>query len=223
MPARTGRPPRISRADIVSAAHRIIDEEGTQGLTMRRLAREVGTTPMALYHHVHDKDELLQLLLDDYATGLPRPELPGESGDPGERIVAAAIAMRGALIGVPWIVEVLRADDLMSVHALWYPETIIDAAVRAGLTPEAAVDLYRIIWHYTAGEITARAAATRRRKDGRPTYRGQVFANLDATRLPRLAALGEHWEELTTRDTYDKGVRAIVDGLLTPVPPDARP
>jgi AcrR family transcriptional regulator len=223
MPARTGRPPRISRADIVSAAHRIIDEEGAQGLTMRRLAREVGATPMALYHHVQDKDELLRLLLDDYAAGLPRPELPDGSGDPGERVVAAAIAMRGALIGVPWIVEVLRADDLMSVHALWYPETIIDAAVRAGLTSEAAVDLYRIIWHYTAGEITARAAATRRREDGRPTYRGRVFANLDAARLPRLAALGEHWEELTTRDTYDKGVRAIVHGLLGPVPPDVRP
>ncbi len=198
----------------MSAAHRVIEEEGTQGLTMRRLAREVGATPMALYHHVRDKDELLQLLLDDYAATVPRPEMPADGGDPGELVVTAAVAMRDALIGVPWIVEVLRADDLMSVHALWYPETIIDAAVRAGLTPEAAVDLYRIIWHYTAGEITARAAAARRREDDRPTYRGQVFATLDAAELPRLAALGERWEELTARDTYDKGVRAIVHGLL---------
>ncbi|MDP9864135.1 MULTISPECIES: TetR/AcrR family transcriptional regulator [Streptosporangium] len=214
MPARTGRPPKISRADIVSAAHRIIDAEGTQGLTMRRLAREVGATPMALYHHVHDKDELLHLLLDEYAAGLPRPELPDDS--PAERVVAAATAMHGALVGCPWIVEVLRADDLMSVRALWYPETIIDAAVHAGLSPEAAVDAYRIIWHYTAGEITARAAAARRREEDRPTYRSQVFATLDPAELPRLAALGERWEELTARDTYDKGVRAIVDGLLRP-------
>ncbi|MEU8141357.1 helix-turn-helix domain-containing protein [Nonomuraea sp. NPDC048901] len=211
MPARTGRPPKISRADIVSAAHRLIEAEGTESLTMRRLAREVGTTPMALYHHVHDKEELLLLLLDDYAAAMPRPELPDE---PGERMAAAAIAMHDALAGVPWIVDVLRADDLLSVNALWYPEMIIDAAVRAGLPLERAVAAYRIIWHYTAGEITARAAALRRREQGGPTYRRQVFAALDAEALPRLAAVGERWEELTARDTYGEGLRALVAGLL---------
>ncbi|MDR8410410.1 TetR/AcrR family transcriptional regulator [Nonomuraea sp. 3-1Str] len=218
MPARTGRPPKISKADIVSAAHRVIDEEGTQALTMRRLAREVDATPMALYHHVRDKDELLLLLLDDYAAGVPRPEPQAGSADPGERIVAAAVAMRVALMDVPWIVEVLRADDLMSARALWYPEQIIDAAVQAGLTAEDAVDAYRIIWHYTAGEIAARAAAARRREDGRPTYRSQVFENLDAAQFPRIASLGGRWEELTARDTYAKGVRALVRGLLSPPP-----
>ncbi|WP_067168544.1 helix-turn-helix domain-containing protein [Microtetraspora niveoalba] len=215
MPTRTGRPPRISKTDILAAAHRVIGSEGTQALTMRRLAREVGTTPMALYHHVRDKDELLLMLLDDYAAGVPRPEPPAGAA-PGERVVAAAVAMRGALMGVPWIIEVLRADDLMSVRALWYPEEIIDASVLAGLTPEEAVDVYRIIWHYTAGEITARAAAARRREDDRPTHRSEVFENLDAARLPRLAALGAQWEELTARDTYDKGIRALVRGLLPP-------
>ncbi|MFF5210153.1 TetR/AcrR family transcriptional regulator [Streptosporangium sp. NPDC000396] len=214
MPARTGRPPKISRADIVSAAHRIIDTEGTQGLTMRRLAREVGTTAMALYHHVRDKNELLQLLLDEYAAGVEMPE-PHED-DPVERVVAAATAMREALVGCPWIVEVLRADDLLSVRALWYPETIIDGLLRAGLTPEEAVDAYRIIWHYTAGEISARATAARRREENRPTYRSRIFAELDPATLPRLAALGERWEELTARDTYDKGIRALVHGLLPP-------
>ncbi|WP_433257788.1 TetR/AcrR family transcriptional regulator [Streptosporangium sp. CA-135522] len=219
MPARTGRPPKISRADIMSAAHRIIDAEGIQGLTMRRLAREVGTTAMALYHHVRDKDDLLQLLLDEYAAGIEMPELHDE--DPVERVAAAATAMRQALIGCPWIVEVLRSDDLLSVRALWYPETIIDGLVRAGLTPEEAVDGYRIIWHYTAGEISARAAVARRREKDRPTYRSRIFTDLDPVKLPRLAALGERWEELTARDTYDKGVRALVHGLLRP-PADRR-
>ncbi|MGN9845535.1 TetR/AcrR family transcriptional regulator [Nonomuraea sp. H19] len=212
MPARKGRPARISRAEIVSAAHRVIEEDGVAGLTMRRLAREVGSTPMALYHHVHDKEELLLLLLDDYAAAMPRPEPPD---DPRECVVIVAMAMRAALSGCPWIVDVLRADDLLSVGALWYPEKIIDAAVRAGLTMERAVAVYRIIWHYTAGEIGARAAAGKRRAEGGPTYRERVFAELDGAEFPRLAEVGRRWEELTARDTYELGLRALVTGLLT--------
>ncbi|GII78603.1 TetR family transcriptional regulator [Sphaerisporangium rufum] len=180
-------------------------------LTMRRLAREVGTTAMALYHHVRDKEELLLLLLDDYAAGLPRPDLPE---DPRERVVTAAMAMHEAVSGCPWAVDVLRADDLLSVGALWYPERIVDAAVRAGLTVEDAVDAYRIIWHYTAGEIAGRAAARRRRQEGGTTYRERAFAELDAEEFPRLSEVAGRWEELTARDTYAKGVRALVDGLL---------
>lgn len=41
-----------------------MDGEGLDRLTMRRLADEVGTTPMALYHHVRNKDDLLVLLLE---------------------------------------------------------------------------------------------------------------------------------------------------------------
>ncbi|MEV4219165.1 helix-turn-helix domain-containing protein [Nonomuraea sp. NPDC049725] len=209
---RTGRPPKISRADIVAAAHRVIEEDGVESLTMRRLAREVGSTAMALYHHVRDKEELLLLLLDDYAASRPRPaELPEE---PRERVVAVATAMREALSGCPWIVDVLRADDLLSVGALWYPEQIIDAAVEAGLTTESAVDAYRIIWHYTAGELGGRAAARRRRAQGGSTYRERVFAELDAEEFPRLAEVGRRWEELTAKDTYDRGLRALVGGLL---------
>ncbi len=212
MPTRTGRPPKISRDAILAAAHRIVDTEGPDALTMRRVAREVGTTAMALYHHVRDKDDLLRLLLDDYAAGVPLPD--PVSDDPAGRAVEAATAMRAALAPRPWIVDVLRADDLLARRALRFPEAIIDAFMTGGLDAEDAVDAYRIIWHYTAGEISARAAATRRRTDDRLTYREQVFTGLDPAELPRLAALGERWEELAGRDTYDKGLRALVHGLL---------
>lgn len=213
MPARTGRPPKISRAEIVSAASRIIDEQGIEALTMRQVAREVGTTAMALYHHVRDKTELLQLLLDEHAARIEMPE-PIED-DPVGQVVATATAMRDALNGRPWVVDVLRSDDLLSPRALHYNELIVDGFQRAGLSAEDAVDGYRIIWHYTAGEISGRAAATRRRADESPTYRSKVFADIDPAQHPRLAAVGERWEELTARDTYAKGLRALVTGLLS--------
>ncbi|MER7580697.1 TetR/AcrR family transcriptional regulator [Kitasatospora sp. NPDC097691] len=209
----TGRPPRISREEVVDAARRIVTEEGVGKLTMRRLAAEVGSTPMALYHHVRDKEELLVLLLDDHAARTLRPT--GLPAEPRERVVAAASAIHGALAACPWIVEVLTADDLMSTHALWFVEQIVDGLVDCGLPLDRAVQGYRAIWYYTAGEIVVRATAARRRTaDDRPTYREQVFAGLDPAELPRLAQVADRWEPITAEDTYPDGLRALVAGLL---------
>ncbi|MFI9159439.1 TetR/AcrR family transcriptional regulator [Kitasatospora aureofaciens] len=209
----TGRPPRISREELVDTARRIVTEEGVERLTMRRLASEVGSTPMALYHHVRNKEELLVLLLDDHAARTLRPtELPSE---PRERVVAAAAAIHEALSACPWIVEVLTADDLMSTHALWFVEQLVDGLVDCGLSLERAVQGYRAIWYYTAGEIVVRTTAARRRAgNDRPTYREQVFAGLDADEYPRLAQVADRWEPLTAQDTYRDGLRALVAGLL---------
>ncbi|KJS61539.1 TetR/AcrR family transcriptional regulator [Streptomyces rubellomurinus] len=208
-----GRPPRFSRQEVVDTARRLVDAEGVDRLTMRRLAAEIGSTPMALYHHVRNKEELLVLLLDDYAgRTLRRRELPA---DPRERVLAAAEAIHRALADCPWIVEVLTADDLMATSALWYVEQIVDGLIACGLTPEQAVHGYRSLWYYTAGEIVVRATAARRRADSdRATYREQVFAGLDPAELPRLARLGARWADLTAEDTYPAGLRALLTGLL---------
>lgn len=212
---RTGRPPKISRAEIVGAADAVIAADGPAALTMRRVATELGCTPMALYHHVRDKDELLRLLLEDYADQVEWPPLPE---NPRERVITAARAMHDVLAARAWMVEILAADDLLGIAALWAPEAIIDGAVACGLTLDEAARTYRIIWHYTAGEIIIRARSSRRAAAGRPTFREKVFADLDPETLPRLAELGPRWVGLTTEDTYLLGLRALISGLIGPEP-----
>lgn len=211
-PARTGRPPKISRDDIVAAATAIIDTDGVEKLTMRRLATELGCTAMALYHHVRDKEDLLRLLLNDYADRVQWPPLPG---DPRERIIVAATAMHEVLAARPWIVEVITADDLLGISALWFAESIVAGAMDCGLTADRAVHAYRIIWHYTAGEIIIRSRSAARAAEDRPTYREQIFADLDPQALPRLAELGPRFLVAAADDTYAQGLAALVDGLLS--------
>ena len=212
--SRTGRPPKLSLPEIIEAARGIVDEDGVAKLTMRRLAQELGSTPMAVYHHVRDKEELLLLLLDAYAeTNMLKPELPD---DPRERVIVTALALHDSLVRVPWIVEVLTADDLFSHAALWYVERIVDGAVACGLTADQAVHAYRAIWYYTAGEIIIRRNADRRRAgDDRPTYRDRAFAELDGSAYPRLGEVGGRWADLTARDTFEPGLRALVTGLTS--------
>jgi hypothetical protein len=83
-----------------------------------------------------------------------------------------------------------------------------------------AVDAFRGIWYYTVGEILVRAHSARRRAGERP-WRDIDFSNFDPSRLPRLAALGDQWPVLASRDTYPQGLRAFVDGLLAQARPAA--
>lgn len=211
--APTGRPPRTSRDDILRSAQVLLDRDGWEHLTIRRLAAEVGTSPATVYNHVRDKEDLLVQLLNGYAAEIPRAALPGT---PRDRIAAAATLIHDALAARPWAVEILTADDLLGVDALWLVEAMVDGAITAGLSPEDAVHLYRSIWYYTAGEILIRAHRIRRRaRSSTATYRDRVFAALeDTSAYPRLIALADRWPDLSTEDTYRQGLLALIDGAL---------
>lgn len=212
---RTGRPPVTSRAEILAAARRLIERDGWEKLTIRRLAAELGIGATTLYHHVRDREELLVQLINDYADRTLRPDLPD---DPRERIVVAATAIHDSLAEWPWAAEVLAADGFLGLlgdSALTMVETILAGAIDSGCTPERAVDVFRGIWYHTVGEILVRAHSERRWADGeRPTQRDTGFADLDASRQPRLAALAARWPELAARDTYPEALHVLVDGLL---------
>ena len=70
------RPARapLSREAIVDAALRVLDREGAAGLSMRRVADELGTGPASLYWHVANKDALIDLIVDRVAGEVPLPE-----------------------------------------------------------------------------------------------------------------------------------------------------
>src|SRR6478672_7441524 len=71
-----GRPPTIDREAVLDAALRLLDAEGVDALTMRRLASELGVSAMAPYRHVGSKDELLMVLVDRLAARLVYPARP---------------------------------------------------------------------------------------------------------------------------------------------------
>jgi AcrR family transcriptional regulator len=64
----------LDRDTIVTAALAVLDREGLDGLTMRRVAEELGTGAGALYWHVANKEELLHLLIDRVVSELELPD-----------------------------------------------------------------------------------------------------------------------------------------------------
>ena len=205
-----------SRAQILSVTRRLIDQDGWAKLSIRGLAKEIGIAPTTLYHHVQDKEDLLLLLIREYADQIPHPELPSE---PRERIIVAATTIHGALAGWTWAAEVLTTDGFigrLGDSARWLVEAIMAGAVDHGCTPAEAVYIFRSIWYYTVGEILVRAHSARQ-----PADHTAVSESLGASDLPHLAGVGEQWPTLAAQDTYPQGLRALVDGLLAQAVPGA--
>ena len=121
----------LSREQIVRAALQIADAEGLQGITMRRVARELGSAAMSLYRHIYSKDDLLDLMLDE---AFGEVELPGEpAGDWQAGLRQLAWETRRALKRHPWLAVLLSSRPPVGPNYLRYFEALLGTVARLGL------------------------------------------------------------------------------------------
>ncbi len=197
---------------MIDAARAIVERDGIVALTMRRVAREVGSSPMAIYRHVRDKDELLILLLDRLATEVPRPSF---SAAPRERLCEACRFMRDSLAEYEWIIDVLAQGDLIAPAILWLLEEIVAAFMACGLSEAQAADGYRAVWQFTVGDLIIRRGLMRTAALNRPPFVVRVLMDVDAAEFPALHSLAPYWAPARGRDAFDIGLRALLEGLLS--------
>ncbi len=72
--------PELSRESVVEHALDLADREGLDAVAIRRIAADFGVTPMALYWHFRNKDELLEAMGDKLFESMRRPTPPTGSG-----------------------------------------------------------------------------------------------------------------------------------------------
>lgn len=210
--SRGGRPPQISRERIVTRAREVIEGEGIGALTMRRLARDLGVSPMGLYHHVRDKGELLVLVLDAQVDEIALME---PDPDPRTRVLDYAVTIRGVLDARPWILEVITPGDLFAQRVLPVVDAMLAGLQECGLDPEAALDAYRSVWFLIVGELTVRHAAARRQAAGEvSSFGARTMAAVDPERLPTLAHAVSAFPR--SRERYDAraALAALIDGRI---------
>jgi hypothetical protein len=94
-------------------------------------------------------------------------------------------------------------------------EESVAGFLAAGLSPARAADGYRVIWQFTVGDLVVRRGVQRVAALGRPPFVLGVLQSADPERFPALASVAGEWAGARGRDTYEPGLRALVDGLLS--------
>ncbi|MFT3901060.1 MAG: TetR family transcriptional regulator [Gordonia sp. (in: high G+C Gram-positive bacteria)] len=200
---------RLDRDAIVDAAVRIIERDGAEALSMRRLAAELGSKPMSLYHYVPNKAALMSLVLGELAD---RIEWRVITGSPRDRMVGLAIDMYDKLSQIPWLVRILREGVFTGLPALTLPDQFIAAANEAGFDDRQAFGLWRSCWDLVASELQFQISAAQRASGERPWY--DAVDPADLADYPAVLRLLPSWGEYSRGFRVDDAVAMLIDGAL---------
>ncbi|MFI7499547.1 TetR/AcrR family transcriptional regulator [Streptomyces sp. NPDC049687] len=128
-----GQPSGLDRDRIIAVTVRLLDAEGLDKFSMRRLAAELNVTAMSVYWYVDTKDELLELALDAVYGGLELPDPAAEGADWREQLRALATVYRTLLVRHPWISPLAGRYLNIGPHSLRFARTVQQVVLRTGL------------------------------------------------------------------------------------------
>jgi AcrR family transcriptional regulator len=153
-PGRVGRPPRLSREQIVAVSVALMREHPHEALTMANVAAAAGATPMAIYRHVRDREDLLHAVLEHVLEEVDH-QIP-EDADWREQIRVWMRGVHDHLIDVPECLGVLRIDSATSPAWLRSVAPLVAILQRAGLSGVALTEA--MLWVSTSTVGFARMA-----------------------------------------------------------------
>ncbi|WP_191892451.1 TetR/AcrR family transcriptional regulator C-terminal domain-containing protein, partial [Streptomyces griseoaurantiacus] len=153
--ARRGQGPTLSREQIVRAAVELLDAEGADGLSMRRLGAKLGAGATSLYWHVANKDELLELAFDEVMGEVPLVE---PSGDWRADLLGFADGMRAMMFRHPWVVALFGTSPNVGPHGLRQSDAAARILVAGGFAVEDVDNAISVVMDYVIGSAATELA-----------------------------------------------------------------
>ena len=144
------RPRKLTREGVLDTAVAMADAEGIGRLSMRRLAGELGVEAMSLYHHVANKDALLDAMVDRvYAEVV----LPDASGDWRSELRRRSVSVRAVLSRHPWALPLMESRRAPGPATLAYHDANIACLRAAGFTPGQVAHAYAVVDAFVYGFV----------------------------------------------------------------------
>lgn len=198
---------KLHEPEIVDAAIRLVERDGVEALSMRRLGAELDVEAMSLYHHVANR----QALLDAIAGRVLEPVARLEHGEDWRAACERfAVALRGVALAHPACFRLVAFGPLE--HSSLMPvERLMSVLLRGGFRPAEALAVYRALASYTRGYALAEAAGFT--VDGRSGEGRRRLAGLDPAVFPVLHGWSDSLRELTPDAAFRMGLDALLDGI----------
>jgi AcrR family transcriptional regulator len=182
---------------------------------MRRLAARLGVVPGALYHHVRDKQQLHDLVLDNV---LAEVDVHLDSSlDWTDQLKVLAHRLRQVLEDHPGVAGILKTRDPLGPHSLALAEALLGPLQAAGFADREAGLAFFLLVDYTIGfAVSSPRTSVNEQRVRDPATRTQLhrfFRSLPPDRFPALVALGEHAWADNRDERFTAGLQVLVDGL----------
>ncbi|MFD0163661.1 TetR/AcrR family transcriptional regulator C-terminal domain-containing protein [Streptomyces decoyicus] len=211
-----GRKPAFSREAITAAAVALADAEGLEGVTMRRVASQVGAGVMSLYSYAPDKETLLELMVDHVSGELPTTD--PLTGDWRTDLKAIGHLQRALMLRHPWLPAALSTRRTLGPHTLAFLERALAALRPTRLDGAAKLEVFSMLTGFVAGhvgyEIAQSAAAdSSDRAAAEARYLAAVAADGHHPELAEALATPGH--PLSPDATFTRFLDRLVDGLDT--------
>jgi TetR/AcrR family tetracycline transcriptional repressor len=203
----------LSRDEVVRAAIALLDEVGLEGLTLRRLAAQLGVQAPTLYWHVKDKRQLLDLMAEAIAAESPAPPAPAQGQPWWEWLAERARAYRRALLSHRDAALVI-AGNRPTIDALPRIEELLTGLVTIGFPPGEALQTVFALGAYVGGEaIEVQATARRPMPTEAELAIGETLREGDT--YPTLSEAAKTILSKPSDATFEHGLALLITGLRT--------
>ncbi|MDO8944105.1 MAG: TetR/AcrR family transcriptional regulator [Desulfobacterales bacterium] len=203
----------LSKERVLSQALALADNEGIEALSMRKLGRELDAGAMSLYHHVANKEELLDGMVDLVFAEI---ELPESQGDWQAAMRARAVSARDVLARHRWAIPLMASRTTPGPANMRHHEAVTACLRQAGFSIRMATHANWLLDSYTFGFALQEASLPF-------ADAGELADMIDTVFLPQLPPeqypyLNESATELlqsdyNPADEFPYGLSLILDAL----------
>ncbi len=188
-PSRQSPPSRqpLSTERVLAAAIRVADDGGVPAITMRKVAQELGVEAMSLYHHVPNKDAILDGVVDMVFAAIELPEAGCD--DWRDAIRARAFSARAVLSRHSWALGLMDSRRDPGPATLRHHDAVLGVLREAGFTLPMAAHAVSLIDSYVGGYVLQEANLPATTPDDVEQVAGGILAHLPADELPYLTEM----------------------------------